>query len=241
MMIPKEILAAITTHAQEQAPRECCGLLVELADGVNYWPCRNRAVLPDRFEIHEEDWSAAEDLGEITMVVHSHVTQNSRPSQADYYGCETSGLPWLIYSLATGEFTQFSPTGKNLKAPLIGREFVWGIFDCTTLVRDYYRDELGILFPDYDRTGYDYNFWLLGRSLRDKYLEAGFVDVPHDQPPQPHDIFLMQIRANVDNHAAVYLGGGVILQHLQDQLSGRTVYGGAWQKTTRYTMRHPQC
>ena len=81
---------------------------------------------------------------------------------------------------------------------------------------------------------------MLFRS-RDKYLEIGFVDVPPDQAPQPHDIFLMQVRSDIDNHAAIYLGDNIILHHLQDQLSVRAVYGGAWQKLTRYVMRYPQC
>lgn len=238
MTIPDNIQAAIVAHAQQQAPRECCGLLVELADGLGYWPCRNRATLPNQFEIHEEDWAAAEDLGEIKKIVHSHITQNSRPSQADYYGCEASGLPWLIYSLATDEFTEFHPTGQNLKAPLIGREFVWGIYDCATLVRDYYRENLGIVLPDCER--YDYNFWQHGLCLRDKYLELGFSQLPPEEPPQENDIFLMQVRSPTANHAAIYLGKNVILHHLENQLSARATYGGYWHKATLYTMRYVQ-
>ena len=83
MMISDSIAAAITDHAKAEAPRECCGLLVELADGLDYWPCRNRSPLLGQFELHPADWADAEDVGTIKAVVHSHVVTSEEPSQAD--------------------------------------------------------------------------------------------------------------------------------------------------------------
>ncbi|WP_043946890.1 NlpC/P60 family protein, partial [Ralstonia solanacearum] len=40
------------------------------------------------------------------------------------------------------------------------------------------------------------------------------------------DVILMQVRAPVPNHAAVYLGGVQMLHHLHGRLSSRDVYGG---------------
>jgi hypothetical protein len=50
------------------------------------------------------------------------------------------------------------------------------------------------------------------------------------------DCFLMQVASPVPNHAAVYLGDGLILHHLQGRLSSRDVYGGYWQKVTTHIL-----
>lgn len=229
-----QVLPAVLAHAGREQPRECCGLLVRLADGVGYWPARNRCPLPGQFELHPEDFADAEDAGEIVAVVHSHVHEGAAPSQADRLGCEASGLPWLIVSWPHGGWRWLAPSGFAL--PWVGREFVWGITDCFTLVRDYYRQELGILVDCPEP--YDYNFWQRGADLYGRYQDFGFARLPDGAQPQPHDVLLMQVRSPVANHAAVYLGGGVMLHHLEKRLSERVQYGGFWAEATLVMVRH---
>lgn len=233
-VLTDDLISMIRSHADDVQPHECCGLLVELGDGLNYWPCRNRSPLLNQFDLNPEDWAEAEDLGEIKAVVHSHINQSAEPSQADLLGCEATRLPWLILAIPSGEIRTITPTGWQM--PLIGREFVWGICDCYTLVRDYYRETLAIRFKTPEP--YQPNFWKSGQDLYARYQQWGFVAVPDDQPPQPHDIFLIQIRSDLANHAAVYLGDDLILHHVEGRLSERTVYGGFWHKATRFTIRH---
>ena len=54
------------------------------------------------------------------------------------------------------------------------------------------------------------------------------------------DVILMQIRSQngVPNHAAIYLGDGLILHHLHGRLSSRDIYGGYWQEVTRHILRY---
>jgi cell wall-associated NlpC family hydrolase len=54
------------------------------------------------------------------------------------------------------------------------------------------------------------------------------------------DLILMQIRSRnrVPNHAAIYLGDGMMLHHLHSRLSSRDIYGGYWQEVTRSIWRH---
>lgn len=49
----------------------------------------------------------------------------------------------------------------------------------------------------------------------------------------------MQVRSKngVPNHAAVYLGDGLMLHHMYGRLSSRDVYGGYWREVTRLVVR----
>jgi proteasome lid subunit RPN8/RPN11 len=227
------IIDAIMAHAAECQPRECCGLVVTVDDTQIYVPCRNIRREPDVFELHPVDWIAAESAGRIVKIVHSHVNRSPAPTQADRIGCEAHGLPWLIVSWPSGEAFEFAPAGYE--APYVGRSFVWGMTDCFTLLRDYYRRELGILIPDFG--GYTEETAVNDGLYESRFEAAGFREV---FDLRSHDVLLMNIpTAGVQaQHAAVYVGGGVMLHHLQGRLSQRQPYGGMWEQITRKILRH---
>lgn len=47
----------------------------------------------------------------------------------------------------------------------------------------------------------------------------------------------MRSKNGVPNHAAVYLGDGLMLHHMYGRLSSRDVYGGYWREVTRLVVR----
>jgi len=82
------------------------------------------------------------------------------------------------------------------------------------------------------------DWWKRGENLYlENFAQAGFFQVDADEL-KVGDCFLMQVASPVPNHAAVYLGDGLILHHLQGRLSSRDVYGGYWQKVTTHILRH---
>jgi proteasome lid subunit RPN8/RPN11 len=228
-----QIVTALREHAAAESPRECCGMVLSV-DGIQtYRACRNIATGSAEFEIHPEDWNVYQDSGEVLAICHSHVFRSPQPSQADLVGCEYSGLPWIIINHPTGIVHWFKPTGYQ--APLLGRNFVHSIFDCYSLVVDHYARALQITLPDFHR---DDEWWNKGGNLYlDHFDEAGFHQVPI-KSMRENDMILMRIRSPVPNHAAIYLGGNVILQHLQNRLSSRDIYGGWYQKVTTNCLRH---
>lgn len=229
----RNTLDDITQHAAQAYPRECCGVVIVERGKSVYVPCRNVAESNEHFVIHPDDYCAAEDRGEVVKIVHSHPNAAPSPSQADRVGCELSGVPWLIINWPTGAIHEFSPSGYQ--APLVGREFSHGVLDCYTLVRDYFLRELNIALPDFDR---DDSWWAKGQNLYlDGFKEAGFVQVPKDSL-KPHDGLLMQVAAPVPNHAAIWLGNGLMLHHMMKRLSSRDVYGGWYRKIHTHTLRH---
>lgn len=231
----------VMEHAEEEAPRECCGLLVRgQAGALMYLPAENRfagKAGEDRFDMDPQAWVQAEELGEVVAVVHSHPNATANPSMADRVGCERSGLPWVVMGWPSGVFKQLQPCGWQ--APYKGREFAHGVLDCYTLIQDWYLRELGLTLPDFDR---DDDWWddKPGQPAQDLYMDnfakAGFVRV--DGPPLRHDVVLMQVKSNKANHGAIYLGNDVLLHHLHSRASCEDVYGGYWMRHTLAVLRH---
>jgi len=231
----------VLIHANAEAPRECCGVIVrEPGDGFVYIACRNIADVKNQFVIDPADFVRAADTGEIVAIAHSHVLTPPTPTPADRVEIERSGLPWLIVNVPTGSFEVAVPGGYV--APLIGRPFVHGVHDCYGVVRDYYAS-VGVPLNDYPRA---FGWWDAqdGPDLyRDNFQAEGFVQIASGFEDartklRQHDLILMNIRARRDNHMAVYLGGGVILHHLIDQLSRRETYQEFYQRRTTAVLRH---
>ncbi len=114
-MIPDAVRAELRTHAAEDAPNECCGVIV-LREGIaeRYVRGRNALESPYRYELEIDPavWFL-EDEGYELAVFHSHPETAPIPSRTDR---ELSGLwagrPFVIYGLARDE----------LRAWRVGRE-----------------------------------------------------------------------------------------------------------------------
>jgi proteasome lid subunit RPN8/RPN11 len=228
--ISNDLMKQIMGHAKTECPRECCGVI---SAGI-YFPCRNLSESQyENFLISAQDFSKAEETGEITVIVHSHPYASPDPSQADLVGIESSQLPWIIVNPQTGAYTLTFPTGY--RPPLLGREFAYGVLDCYTLVRDWY-SEHGIELPKYDHRSF--GWWDRGENLFfERFESAGFIKITMEEL-RHGDAVLMNISGKVSNHCAVYLGDNLILHHINKRLSSRDVYGGYWLKNTTQALRH---
>lgn len=234
-------LEAAQKHAAECYPHESCGLIVMVDDGERYIPCENsHSNKSEHFRISGEQFSVAEDMGEVLAVVHSHPNAPSEPSHADRVQCELSELPWHVLSIGQVDGKpEFGPIGYcepcGFEAPLEGRQFAHGILDCFTLFKDFLWREFSIRVSDYERED---DWWENGQELysMDRLNDEGFFQIADE--PRRGDIILMNVRSKVPNHAGVYLGNGEMLHHLHGRLSRRENYGGYWAERTCYIVRH---
>ena len=226
---------AALKHAKEQDPRESVGVLIVIKGKEQYYPCNNLSTYSQQcFILDPKDYVKADALGEITAIVHSHPVTPPSPSQADKVSCEQSGLKWHIVNPKTETWGYCEPTGY--KPPLIGRQWVWGVTDCWSLVRDYYKEQHNIQLLDYQRPTTPQDF--LNNPLFEQYAErTGFRQLNKDEKLQKGDVLLMSILHPTLNHVAIFLGDD-ILHHLADRLSTREPYNEWLLKCTGKRYRY---
>tara|TARA_R100000234_G_scaffold108770_1_gene80341 strand:+ start:3540 stop:4241 length:702 start_codon:yes stop_codon:yes gene_type:complete len=203
-------------HAKQQDPKESVGLLLNIRGKEKYYPCRNLSMTSYQcFILDPEDYIAASNVGEIIAIIHSHPITPPIPSQADKVSCENSNLPWHIVNPKTEQWGYCEPCGYQ--APILGRQWVWGITDCWSLVRDWYKEEKNIVLRDWERPPTPEDF------LKDPMFErcawrTGFRQLRTDEKLINGDLLFMSILGNGLNHVAIFLDGDV-LHHLTDRLS----------------------
>jgi proteasome lid subunit RPN8/RPN11 len=230
------------THAKAMYPNECCGVIIRKGEKQEVICGRNVSDRPrHNFVLHPEDYGYAEDNGDVLAVYHSHCEGSPQATTADMTTAETHELAIITISLCKDgdtfhdTWSIYKPTGW--KADLIGRPFVYGVMDCYSLVRDYYLEKLGIKLP---LISYTPNWAHTGSDLYTMNLPKNdFVQV--SPPLQEHDLILMQLRARVPNHIAIYIGDGLMLHHPQAHLSGLHPYiceQGYYAKNTVGFYRH---
>lgn len=245
MYILKETRAAILNHAAACYPSESCGVIVNR----EYIECQNIANSDSEFIINPHDVVRAESLGKIEAIVHSHPDGSTKPSTFDRLQMPNHALPWVIASYPDIDIKVHQPT--EYIAPLINREYIHGVLDCYSIVRDYYARELDIKLDNFERT----DRWWEDSSSQDLYIDnfksQGFVQVSE---LQRHDVILCRVQPTAHvNHALIYLGDDgqlvseqsapviadhLVLHHPYRRRSRREIYGGVWQERATIIVRH---
>jgi proteasome lid subunit RPN8/RPN11 len=118
VVVPESVRAELRAHAREEAPNECCGLVVLRDDTAErYVRGTNRLASPYRYEldIDPEIWFL-EDEGYDLAVFHSHPETQPVPSKTDQ---ELSGLwggkTFLIYGLKLDELRAWRITRESVE------------------------------------------------------------------------------------------------------------------------------
>ena len=224
-------------YAQEQAPNEACGLLAIIKGKEKFWPCKNLAESKHEFfMLDPDDWAECEDQGEILGVIHSHPIGVATPSNADKACCEHIGFPYYIYGLSVDNWVCIEPSGWKTPS-LIGRKFIWGKYDCWSVVTDWYKENKNIIIPDWQRPKTIKQF---SENPEFEYAlpKLKFKKCNSNNNLQIGDVLLFEGRKKLLNHVAVYIGDMMILNHSIRALSCREFYGLKYQKALRGVYRY---
>ena len=110
MRIGPDIVEQIVTHARQEAPNECCGMIgARNGEATSLYRARNAEASPLRYTVHPQDqfriMEQIDERGEqLAAIYHSHTGSPAYPSQTDVNLAENWPDPiYLICSMADPE------------------------------------------------------------------------------------------------------------------------------------------
>jgi len=130
--IPRAVIDEIMAHARQEAPNECCGLLIGRRDAIHRsYRARNLQLSPTRYLVDPADHFAAlrEARGDKMQVIgayHSHPATDPVMSPSDV--AESVSGPRFVYFIVSLKATAERPYGayvvKREKAEQVELEVI---------------------------------------------------------------------------------------------------------------------
>lgn len=239
MILTEELKKQLKNHALQDITKECCGLFVE-NNGIKYIALTNKSEnREETFAIDYIQLQEAEKSGKVVGLFHSHTDEDF--SVIDRHIAEKRNLVSVIYKTKTDKFEVYKPIG--LEIPYVGREFVIGIFDCFTLIQDYYSRELNIIITDSNHKN-RYRLDLENDEMNNEnclaplnhFLNNGFIQV---DSPKKHDVICNKYGGmKFPTHCLIYLSANKVLHQPIFRPSCVEEYGERLKKLTMYIVRH---
>ena len=230
--------SALFNLALQSPAKEICGYI---CNEVIY-RAENVSSTPEtHFELDTKSTQQLIDniaKGKSCCLYHSHVGNSAEDFSAEDAINMHTGLeiPWLVIHAEKGAMTYANPWKQG---SYLGREWHWSWQNCSCLVREWYRRELGIVLDYFQlESPYAYfteNGW---NKFEQEIERQGFQKVAE---PRYGDLILMMIgRTQKSNHIAVFVDeeANQILHHCQDSLSRKAPYGRSYRKATTGIWRH---
>jgi len=223
MVISGWAKADFEKHAVSEYPKEAAGLIIN----GHYVPCTNIAPVPtENFQIAGAEMALLQATrGRAAAILHSHPYDKRMPpkypaewpSGHDMQQWMKGDIPWGIACTDGEGISQLVWLDESKPEPIDGREFIHGINDCYSLIRDWFKLEKNIILPNFAR---GMEWWNQKQDLYSENFEkAGFVEIDK-KDATIGDCVLMKIVGPVIHHAAVITGPDEIRHHIIHRLSG---------------------
>jgi proteasome lid subunit RPN8/RPN11 len=219
-----DIVADVKRHAAEAYPLEACGIVV----GGEYVRCDNIHDNPkEHFLIDPAITAPLMADGSLQAVVHSHPDGPNYPTYDDVSGQLDTDIPWGICSVIGDTEKAIAPHdilwwGDSLPpVPLVGRQFIWGIFTCYQLYRDWWKRERGIVFPTWPMNPDFHKSMNIFMDYREKVglTDMGKIAI---SDLQIGDMLLGKVRGSFPTHCGVFVGDDLMLHHPPTGISTTT-------------------
>ena len=208
----EELIQEAIEYMRPLWPEEACGVFSE----GRFIPFENRAEDPKKnYIIDSIKFSSLLVDDKIDCIIHSH-DNCPRLSYSDMQTQEEIGVPHGVINFKKRSVTHVIFWGEELPmAPLLGRPFFWGVSDCLTLVRDYYKINYNIELPNPLR---EWGFWKKGITMFEDGLEEADYLV-RVEPKQAKEGDLLFFGNETINHCGILLKRGLTLQQFVGRLS----------------------
>jgi len=202
-------------HAKTSLPDESCGLVIDVDNKQQYYPCKNISIEgANSFTINPEDWAKAEEIGTVLHICHSHPNGNLTASEEDIKNCNFLGLSWFIFNPLDDECIELKP---EVHKPMLTKD--------KFIDRDRTEDEKGLRkIKVYGRlaelVGWHVNYADV-KNMKDvyKYLVCNYPEI------EPH---LKQNMYRITINNDVVKTKDDLLVHSEGEIRMIPIVSGAW-------------
>lgn len=242
-------------HARQVFPEEACGIVLD----SEYIRMQNEAADPAHHEEGNPDCACrlcsfkissekiAPNLSKIQFILHSHPNGTPSPSKIDMAMQIASQVPWGIIPITEDRVGDPVLWGDQLPiSPVLGRQFIHGVNDCYSVIRDAFRLGRDGLIEQGVTSSWPYapitlrdvprnNEWW--NSDDDLYgllpPSHGWKEISREEL-QPGDAFLVRFNSDKFSHAGMLIDENLVLHHLPNRMSRREPAGGWIRKAERF-------
>ena len=150
----------------------------------------------------------------VAVVIHKPDDQVEQLSAEERAEMNALGLPFVLIGSDRFISEAYMPDRYTERRQYLNRPFWHGVFDCYTLIRDYFRREWGLWLPV--NIHRPFGWWEQGDN---HYVDnASKHDFYNVKEIKRHDVIIMRM-GPVPNHGAIALGNGKVLHHLGGRFS----------------------
>jgi len=230
-----DVYDALMEVAEKAFPEEGCAFVIDNGVSLIVIPLENKSQTPKvSFCVDPAAYIKYHDS--LVAVMHSHPGGGCLPSEEDREGCNSAGVPYLIVSTPSGEVYRLRPDGWS--APFEGNKYCYGLFDCFSLVQDYYRVVLGEVL-ECVRPSLDGWTSRGGWMVQNMYMGMGFKEIPQDAPLAHGDVLLLSgFGSRMHGHFGVLTDSLHVLHQEPCELSRMDSYTDVLKRMTKKVYRY---
>lgn len=210
-MLTNSLKQKIKEHALKNINEEQCGLLLQSGDSLSIFPCKNiSSNKTNHFEISPFCYLRAYDEGHNKIMGVYHSQRSESPSSLDIINKIGHNIYSIIYSVDEDTFIEV--TENHLKyGKYLGLPFEINKNDCLSIVKNFYKNEFGIILGEYFRN----DNWYKDNPniIKESYKKEDFIQV------EKEDLRLGDLLVFSFAHLGIYLEKDLVLHHNRGKLS----------------------
>jgi proteasome lid subunit RPN8/RPN11 len=206
-------------HVLACYPQEACGIVL---DNV-FIPLENIADNPgDSFRISADYYEQYQDTMQAVIHSHTHIEHEldpRTPSLEDMKGADATDIPWGIVHCDGTNLSEILWFNTTEVPPLLNRPYIPNVYDCFTLVRDFYRQEYDIDLGLHPRPA-KWDSWDI--SYIWKWMEIWkdiFIPLEEEDVPRYGDVVLFHIGSTYPTHLGICISDETMIHHLYNKYS----------------------